>query len=144
LARGESDADYTRRQIARAAESERTAAAWRRAAFDHSGQLVGIVNLVSIERGLCWHADMNWWVRSDRTRQGLATEMVAAALAHAFADMPFGLGLARVHAGIHPENAASRRVAEKCGFRRDGSLVSKLLINGTWQTHEAFAASAAT
>ena len=76
---GETDAQYCARQITRAAEGARTGAAWRRLAFDRRGRVIGAVNLVSIERGLCWQADMNWWVRPDAAGRGYATEIVRAA-----------------------------------------------------------------
>lgn len=45
--------------------------------------------------------------------RGLATEAARGIIAHAFGR----LGVAALHAGHHPENAASRRVLEKLGFR---------------------------
>jgi RimJ/RimL family protein N-acetyltransferase len=47
-----------------------------------------------------------WW------GQGLATEAAVAWLRYAFE----GLGLTEVIAFSHPENRASVRVMEKCGF----------------------------
>ncbi len=44
---------------------------------------------------------------------GYATEAAAAVVAHAFG----GCGAAALFAGHHPDNAASRRVLEKLGFR---------------------------
>ena len=38
-----------------------------------------------------------------------------------------------------PRNAASIRVLEKNGFRREGVAPSYLRINGTWEDHIIFA-----
>jgi len=46
--------------------------------------------------------------------RGFATELVQAALAHAFRD----LGLSRVGAFSRPDNVASTRVLAKAGFAR--------------------------
>ena len=51
--------------------------------------------------------------------QGLATEAARAVRAHAFAD----LKLARVISLIHPDNIASRRVAEKNGMTPEKETV---------------------
>lgn len=56
-----------------------------------------------------------WWGR------GLATELAAGALAAAWR-VP---AIARVVATAHPDNAASARVLEKCGFACDGPLPGK-------------------
>ena len=41
------------------------------------------------------------------------------------------MGMHRLEASIRPENAASRRVVEKLGFRDEGVRVRQLHINGT-------------
>jgi [ribosomal protein S5]-alanine N-acetyltransferase len=56
--------------------------------------------------------EVGWTVVPERWGQGLATELGAAAVEVAFAD----LGLADVVAFTLPDNAASRRVMEKLGF----------------------------
>lgn len=61
-------------------------------------------------------------------------------LRHAFEDLPGGLGLHRIHAGISRDNPASRRVAEKAGFRPQPGLRSYLSTNGEWQAFEAWTA----
>ena len=57
----------------------------------------------------------NYW------NKGLATEAAQAVRDHAFRD----LNLSRVISLIHPENAASRRVAEKCGCNFERKTVFK-------------------
>ena len=55
---------------------------------------------------------IGWHVRRDLWGQGLATEAALACRDYGFDH----LGLERLSALIHPENIASRRVAEKIGM----------------------------
>jgi ribosomal-protein-alanine N-acetyltransferase len=48
-------------------------------------------------------------------------------------------GLHRVEVDIRPENAASIRVVEKLGLRREGYYERYLDIGGGWRDHLAFA-----
>ena len=57
---------------------------------------------------VAYYIDRRYWGR------GLASELVRESLAHAFDD----LGLPEVHAFAKPENVASLRVLERCGFER--------------------------
>lgn len=57
---------------------------------------------------VAYYLDRVYWGR------GLATELVCESLTHAFGD----LGLDSVGAFARPQNAASTRVLEKCGFER--------------------------
>jgi ribosomal-protein-alanine N-acetyltransferase len=50
-----------------------------------------------------------------------------------------GVGLHRVQVDIRPENAASLRVVEKLGLRREGYFERFLDIDGAWRDHIAFA-----
>ena len=52
------------------------------------------------------------------------------------------LGLHRVQAAVMPRNAASIRVLEKNGFRREGLAPRYLRINGEWEDHLIFARTA--
>jgi RimJ/RimL family protein N-acetyltransferase len=56
--------------------------------------------------------EVGWVVVPERWGEGLATELGAAALEHGFGP----LGLDRIVVYTLPENARSRRVAEKLGF----------------------------
>ena len=62
-------------------------------------------------------------------RQAIATEAVSAMLHHCF-DM---LRLHRVQAFIHPDNAASRALAGKPGFRCEGTLRDNLRVGNAWR-----------
>jgi ribosomal-protein-alanine N-acetyltransferase len=52
------------------------------------------------------------------------------------------MGMHRLEASIRPENAASRRVVEKLGFRDEGIRVRQLHINGAWRDHICYALTA--
>jgi ribosomal-protein-alanine N-acetyltransferase len=49
------------------------------------------------------------------------------------------VGLHRLEANIRPENAPSRRVVEKLGFRDEGLHARYLYIDGAWRDHLSFA-----
>lgn len=61
--------------------------------------------------------DMGYWIRTDATGRGLMTE--AAAAAREFGFRRLGLSRLELRAGV--ANVASCRVAEKIGFRWEGS-----------------------
>ena len=70
-----------------------------------------------------------------RQREGIAAEAVSAML-----DFCFGaLGLHRVQAFIHPDNVASRALAEKLGFRCEGVLRESLRVGETWRDEMLYA-----
>lgn len=105
------------------------------------GTLVGCFNLNAIQRGLAWEADAAWWIGARFTGLGLATEGVRALLGYAFEAMPAGLGLHGVHCGIEASNAASIRIAEKCGFEHRPGAQSYLKVGQRWVNHEFYMAT---
>jgi len=60
--------------------------------------------------------EVGWVVAADRWGEGLATEAASAAIADGFERV----GLRRVLSWTAPDNVASRRVMEKCGFAYGG------------------------
>jgi RimJ/RimL family protein N-acetyltransferase len=65
--------------------------------------------------------EIGYRLHPDYWNQGLATEAATAVRDHAFGD----LKLPRVISLIHPDNVASRRVAQKIGMRFERSTVFK-------------------
>jgi len=106
----------------------------RLGAFDDDGRLVGLFALNEIVRGVFQSAYASWQVAADRMGHGLGTEGVRTLVDIAF-DEVGGLGLHRVQANVMPTNAASLRVAEKVGFRREGVAKRYLKIAGSWEDH---------
>jgi ribosomal-protein-alanine N-acetyltransferase len=106
------------------------------------GVVAGFFALNQIFRRAFQNAYAGWSVAADQVGRGLATEGVCALLDVAFAPEPVGLGLHRVQANVIPANVASVRVAEKAGFRLEGTALRYLQINGRWQDHLMFAKTA--
>ncbi len=69
-------------------------------------------------------ANLGYWVRSERTREGIATR--AAIVVARFGIEKLGLRRVEIIAAV--ENAASRRVAEKTGAQFEGILRNRIKI----------------
>jgi ribosomal-protein-alanine N-acetyltransferase len=78
----------------------------------NSGELVGDAGLTRTDVEGVEEVELGWVVRRDHGGRGIATEAGGAWRDHAFGR----LGLERIVSMIRPENAASRRVAEKLGM----------------------------
>jgi RimJ/RimL family protein N-acetyltransferase len=64
-------------------------------------------------------AELAYWVRPEQRRQGLASRGAGLVT-----DEAHRAGLARVWLEIDPANQASRRVAERCGYRYEQRLAN--------------------
>ena len=80
-------------------------------------------------------ASFGYMLDPARWGQGYATEVAQALVARA---QP--LGVHRVEATCHPDNAASARVLEKAGLTLEGRLRDHLLVRGAWRDSLLFAA----
>ena len=80
-----------------------------------SGEALGVAGL---NREGNHAAELHYWIRSDHAGRGLTTEACEALIAWARDQ----LGLARLTLWAGSANLASRRVAEKLGFRHVGPL----------------------
>ncbi|OYW49300.1 MAG: GNAT family N-acetyltransferase [Rhodobacterales bacterium 12-65-15] len=98
-------------------------------------QLLGALTLDNIRRGPAQSGTFGYWIGEPYTRQGYMREALLALTHHAFTRMD----LSRMEAACLPENAASRGVLEKCGFKYEGVAQSYLQINGRWRTHVLYA-----
>lgn len=79
--------------------------------------------------------EIGYWVRSDHTGEGYATEATRAMMRVGFESM----GLHKVTLRIAVGNRGSERVAEKLGFAHEGILREELLIRGNWVDHTLYA-----
>jgi len=71
-------------------------------------------------------ANLGYWIRSDRTGEGLATETTKLLANFGFQE----LGLRRIEIVTGVENKASRRVAEKSGATFEGILRHRMKLGG--------------
>ncbi len=98
-------------------------------------ELLGGLTLSNIRRGVTQAAAIGYWLGVPYVRRGYMTEAVLAILPHAFD----ALRLHRLEAAAQPDNTASVRLLERCGFAREGLARRYLKINGVWQDHVLFA-----
>ena len=71
-------------------------------------------------------ASVGYWLARQARGRGIATHAVRLLARWAFAE----LGLARLELTCSPDNEASQRVAERCGFVREGLLRSHIPFKG--------------
>lgn len=70
--------------------------------------------------------NLGYWVRTDLSGRGIATEAGRAVIPFAFAE----IGLNRLELVADIDNVASRRVAEKLGFRLEGTKREGTFVDG--------------
>ena len=99
-------------------------------------ELIGAITLDNIRRGPSQAGTLGYWTGQSFARQGYMREAIAAVLHHAFAQ----LDLSRIEAACLPENAASRGLLERSGFKYEGVAQSYLQICGRWRTHVLYSA----
>ena len=97
--------------------------------------LIGAITLDNIRRGPSQAGTVGYWIGRPFARQGFMREALLAVVHHAFSVMD----LSRVEAACLPENAASRGVLEKSGFKYEGVAQSYLQIAGRWRNHVLYA-----
>lgn len=100
--------------------------------------MVGGLSLTNIRFGAVRSGVLGYWIGAPFTKKGYGRAAVEAILRHSF----HTLDLNRVEAACQPENAASKKLLERCGFAREGLARDYLRINGRWLDHEIFAITA--
>jgi ribosomal-protein-alanine N-acetyltransferase len=98
-------------------------------------RLMGAITLDNIRRGPSQSAQVGYWIGPQFARQGYMTEALEAVVHHAFGT----LDLSRIEAACLPENAPSRALLERAGFKYEGVAQSYLQINGRWRNHVLYA-----
>lgn len=101
---------------------------------EFAGQLT-VGNVIRASLQSAW---IGYWVDSEHAGRGVATAAVALAVDHCFAEA----GLHRLEATVRPDNAASLRVLNKLGFRKEGLFERYLIVDGGWRDHLCFAITA--
>lgn len=95
------------------------------AAIADRGRVVGGVSLHGVDRDQ-GRAAVGYWVLPNARGGGFATRAVRLIARWAFAEV----GLARLELTCGPDNHASQRVGERCGFRQEGLLRSHMPFKG--------------
>jgi ribosomal-protein-alanine N-acetyltransferase len=104
-------------------------------AIEYDGRFAGQLTVSSIVRGSLDSASVGYWLDQAVAGRGVAPTAVAMAVDHCFGPV----GLHRIEVNVRPENTASRRVAEKLGFREEGLRLRYLHIDRDWRDHICFA-----
>ncbi|WP_374468312.1 GNAT family N-acetyltransferase, partial [Ferrovibrio sp.] len=94
--------------------------------------LLGGITLSNIRRGASQCGELGYWIGKPHAGQGYMTEALAIMVQHCFAT----LKLHRLEAACLPENAPSRQLLSKAGFRSEGLLREYLKIDGAWRDHQ--------
>ncbi len=81
------------------------------------------LNYINIEERF---ANLGYWVRTSRTRQGIATAAVPMIAKFGFDN----LNLHRIEIVVAVDNLPSQRVAQKAGAFREGLLRQRLFVHG--------------
>jgi len=95
------------------------------------GKFCGQLTIGNVTHGALRSAWIGYWVASEVTGGGVATGALALGVDHCFG----AVMLHRVEATVRPENAASRKVLAKVGFREEGLLRRYLDVDGGWRDH---------
>ena len=101
-------------------------------------KLVGQVSVWHVTWGPTRMGEVAYWIDEKFAGRGITPTALAMVVDHCLLVM----GLHRLVASIRPENAASRRVVDKLGFRNEGLHVREVYINGAWRDHICYAITA--
>jgi ribosomal-protein-alanine N-acetyltransferase len=96
--------------------------------------LVGQITLGGIVFGALRGAHIGYWIDSRFANRGITTNAVNLVTSFAFDK----LDLHRIEINMRPENTASKRVAEKCGYIFESMRSKFLHIDGQWRDHLSF------
>jgi ribosomal-protein-alanine N-acetyltransferase len=99
------------------------------------GAIVGWANVSEIVRGGFQSAFLGYSGIAGYAGQGYMTETLQLVLRDAFTR----LKLHRLEANIQPGNEPSLRLAQRCGFEREGFSPRYLKVGGRWRDHERWA-----
>lgn len=101
-------------------------------AIELADRVVGCISLEGMQFVMrAWrvdHAELGYWIAPHLWSRGLMTEAAHAVVRTGFED----IGLHKITVGCIAENAGSRRVIEKLGFRAVGRLEDDVWRDGRW------------
>jgi [ribosomal protein S5]-alanine N-acetyltransferase len=96
--------------------------------------LIGQISMGGIILGALRGAHIGYWIDRSYAGRGYTTQAVNLLTEYGFSV----LALHRIEINLRPENAASRRVAEKAGYVFEGERTRYLHIDGDWRDHISF------
>jgi RimJ/RimL family protein N-acetyltransferase len=96
-------------------------------AVEHDGRVIGDL-LIRAAQMAARQAEIGWAFNPEYHGRGLATEAARELLVLAFGD----LGMHRVFAQLDPRNAASARLCERLGMRREAHFRQDIWFKGEW------------
>ena len=96
--------------------------------------LIGQITLGGIIFGAMRGAHIGYWIDQRFASRGYTTRAVKLLTKYGFET----LKLHRIEINLRPENAASKRVAEKSGYVFEGLRPRYLHIDGAWRDHLCF------
>jgi ribosomal-protein-alanine N-acetyltransferase len=97
--------------------------------------LAGFVEITQIVRGSLCSAYLGYYAFAPHAGRGFMKGGLRHVVRLAFTK----LGLHRLEANIQPENIASIRLVQACGFAKEGYSPRYLKIAGRWRDHERWA-----
>jgi [ribosomal protein S5]-alanine N-acetyltransferase len=100
----------------------------------HQSQLIGQITLGGVMYGAMRGGHIGYWIDRNFANRGYTTQAVEILTQYAFEE----LKLHRLEINLRPENASSRRVAEKAGYVFEGERPRYLHIDGQWRDHITF------
>ena len=104
-------------------------------AFSAEGELVGVINISEIVRGVFQSAYLGYCAFEPHQRRGYMT----AALHRVLRDCFGKHRLHRLEANIQPANRRSVSLIKRLGFVKEGFSSGYLKVGGRWQDHERWA-----
>ncbi len=100
----------------------------------HQSQMIGQITLGGVMYGAMRGGHIGYWIDRNFANRGFTTQAVEILTQYALTE----LKLHRLEINLRPENASSRRVAEKAGYIFEGERPRYLHIDGQWRDHITF------
>ena len=101
---------------------------------DGKDRFVGQITLGGLVFGALRGAHVGYWIDAKFAGRGITTRAVNLLTIFGFQR----LDLHRIEINLRPENIASKRVAEKCGYTFESSRPKFLHIDGQWRDHLSY------
>lgn len=102
---------------------------------ENPNKIIGTAALRNIVRGSFLSATIGYKLLPEYTGKGYATQTVKKITDEAIFDEE----LHRIVAYVQPDNVASVRVLEKCGFEFEGVARDYAMLKGRWHDHAIYA-----